>query len=128
MSHTITTPDGKNHLIRDSNDFYNLLYRYIGYDAANCFDDILAETRAAFEQEEWVQDYIDLNHEYSVMRQRCREDLQEIRAQHLRMYNAIVLTKEEQAKGKERDFVTFSNAIGIVGNIISRELDKLGEE
>lgn len=127
MSHTITTPDGKNHLIRDSNDFYALLYRYIGYDAANCFDDMLADVREEFEQEEWVQDYIDLSREYSVMRQRCREDLQEIRAQHNRMYNAIVLTKEEQAKGKERDFVSFSNAIGIVGEIISRELDKLGE-
>ena len=128
MSHTITTPDGKNHLIRDSNDFYNLLYRYIGYDAADCFDDILADAREGFEQEEWVQDYIDLSHEYSVMRQRCREDLQEIRKQHNRMYNAIVLTKEEQAKGKERDFVTFSNTIGIVGEIINRELNKLGEE
>ena len=128
MSHTITTLDGKNHLIRDSNDFYNLLYRYVGYDAANCFDDMLVDVREEFEQEAWVQDYIDLSHEYSVMRQRCREDLQEIRKQHNRMYNAIVLTKEEQAKGKERDFVTFSNTIGIVGEIINRELNKLGEE
>lgn len=127
MSYTITTLDRKNHFIRDSNDFYDLLEQYLGSDAANCFEDILESIREGFDQEEQVQDYLDLNCEYNTLRQRCKEDFQEIRVQHNKMYNAIVLTKEEQAKGEQRDFVAFSNAIGIVGEIIRRELDRLGE-